>query len=36
MQEQELIGNVEKGRSTTTKPEITFEEMFNTMRDSEC
>ena len=26
--------NVEKGRSTTTKPEITFEEMLNSIGDS--
>ena len=34
MQEQEHMGNVEKGWSTTTKPEITFEEMLNASRDS--
>ena len=34
MQEQEHMGNVEKGRSTTTKPEITFEEMLNAIGDS--
>jgi len=34
MQEQEHMENVEKGRSTTTKPEITFEEMLNAIRDS--
>jgi len=34
MQEQEHRGNVEKGRSTTTKPEITFEEMLNSIGDS--
>jgi hypothetical protein len=34
MQEQKHMGNVEKGRSTTTKPEITFEGMLNAIRDS--
>jgi hypothetical protein len=34
MQEQEHMENVEKGRSTTTKPEITFEEMLNAIGDS--
>jgi len=34
MQEQEHMENVEKGRSTTTKSEITFEEMFNAIGDS--
>jgi hypothetical protein len=34
MQEQEYMGNVEKGRSTTTKPEIPFEEMSNAVGDS--
>jgi len=34
MQEQEHMGNVENGRSTTTKPEITFEEMLNAIGDS--
>jgi hypothetical protein len=34
MQEQEHMVNVEKGRSTTTKPEITFEEMLNAIGDS--
>jgi len=34
MQEQEHMENVEKGRLTTTKPEITFEEMLNAIRDS--
>jgi len=34
MQEQEHMGNVEQGRSTTTKPEITFEEMLNAIGDS--
>ena len=34
MQEQEHMGNVEKGRSTTTKPEITFEEILNVIGDS--
>jgi len=29
MREQEYMGNVEKGRSTTTKPEITFDKMSN-------
>jgi len=33
MQEQEHMGNVEKGRSTTTKPGITFEEMLNAIGD---
>jgi len=34
MQEQEHMENIEKGRSTTTKPEITFEEMLNAIGDS--
>jgi hypothetical protein len=34
MQEQEHMENVEKGRSATTKSEITFEEMLNAIRDS--
>jgi hypothetical protein len=34
MQEQELMENVEKGQSTTTKPEIPFEKMLNTIGDS--
>jgi len=34
MQEQEHMGNVEKGRSTTTKAEITFDEMLNVIGDS--
>jgi hypothetical protein len=34
MQEQEHMENVEKGRSTTTKPEIMFEEMLNAIGDS--
>jgi len=34
MQEQEHMVNVEKGRSTTTKPEITFEEMLNAIVES--
>jgi len=34
MQEQEHMGNDEKGWSTTTKPEITFEEMLNAIGDS--
>jgi hypothetical protein len=34
MQEQEYMGNVEKGRSTTTKTEITFQEMLNAIGDS--
>jgi hypothetical protein len=34
MQEQEHMENVEKGRLTTTKPEITFEEMLNAIGDS--
>jgi hypothetical protein len=34
MQEQEHMENVEKGRSTTTKTEITFEEMLNAISDS--
>jgi hypothetical protein len=29
MEEQEHMGNVEKGPSTTTKPEISLEEMLN-------
>jgi hypothetical protein len=34
MQEQEHMGSVEKGRSTTTKPEKLFTEMLNAIRDS--
>jgi hypothetical protein len=34
MQEQEHIENVEKGRSATSKPERTFEEMLNAIGDS--
>jgi hypothetical protein len=34
MQEQEHMVNVEKGRSTTTKPEISFEEILNAIGDS--
>jgi len=34
MEEQEPMGNVEKERSTTTKSEITFEEMLNPIGDS--
>ena len=34
MQEQEHMEYVEKGRSTTTKPEISFAEMFNAIGDS--
>ena len=34
MQEQEHLGNVEKGRSTITKPEITFDVMLNANRYS--
>ena len=34
MQEQEHMSNVEKARSTTTKPESTFEEMLNAIGDS--
>ena len=34
MQQQEHIGNVEKGRSTTTRPEITPEEMLNAIENS--
>jgi len=34
IQELEHMENVEKGRSTTTKPEITFEEMLNAIGDS--
>jgi hypothetical protein len=34
MQEQEHMGKVEKGQSTTTKPEITFEEVLNAIGDS--
>jgi len=34
MQEQENMGNVEKGQLITTKPEITFVEMLNAIGDS--
>jgi len=34
MQEQEHMVNVVKGSSTTTKPDITFEEMLNAIGDS--
>jgi hypothetical protein len=34
MQEQHHMGNVQKGRSTITKPEISFAEMLNTIGDS--
>jgi len=34
MQKQEHMENVEKGRLTTTKPEITFGEMLNAIGDS--
>jgi len=34
MQEQEHMGDVEMGRSTTTRPEMTFEEMLNAIGDS--
>jgi hypothetical protein len=34
IQEQEHMVNVEKGRSTTTRPEITFEEILNAIGDS--
>jgi len=34
MQELEHMENVEKGRSTTTRPKITFEEMLNAIGDS--
>jgi hypothetical protein len=34
MQEQEYMGNVEKGRSTSTKPKIMFGEMLNAIGDS--
>jgi hypothetical protein len=34
MQKEEHIVNVENGRSITTKPEITFEEMLNAIGDS--
>jgi len=34
MQEQEYMENVEKGPSTTTEPEITFEEMLNAIGES--
>jgi hypothetical protein len=34
MQAQEHMENVEKGRLTTTQPEITFEEMLNAVGDS--
>jgi hypothetical protein len=33
MQEQDHMVNVGKGRSTTTKPEITFDKVFNAIRD---
>jgi hypothetical protein len=34
MQGQEHMGNVEKGQSTTTKREITFQQMLNAIGDS--
>jgi hypothetical protein len=34
MQEQEHMGNVDKAQSTTSKAEITFEEMLNAIGDS--
>jgi len=34
MQEQEHMGNVEKGQSITRNPDITFEEILNAIRDS--
>jgi hypothetical protein len=34
MQEQEHMGNVEMGQLTTTKPEISFEEMLNAIGNS--
>jgi hypothetical protein len=34
MLDQDQMGNVEKGRSTTTKPEITFQEMLNAIGES--
>jgi hypothetical protein len=34
MQEQQYMGNVEKGRSTTTNCEMTFEEMLNAIEVS--
>jgi len=34
MQEQEPMRNVEQARSTTTKPDTTFEEILNAMGDS--
>jgi hypothetical protein len=34
MQEQEDMGNIEMGRSTTTKHEMTVEEMLNSDGDS--
>ena len=34
MQEQEHMRNVEKARSTTPKPETTFEDMLNAIGDS--
>jgi hypothetical protein len=34
MQEQQHRGNIEMGRSTITKPAISFEEMLNAIRDS--
>jgi len=33
MQEQEHMRNAEKAESTTTKPETTFEEILNAIRD---
>jgi len=36
MQEQEHMMNFEKARSTTTKPEKTFEELLNAIGDSLC
>jgi hypothetical protein len=33
-QEQEHMGNVKKGRLTTTQPEITFEKMLNCIGNS--
>jgi len=33
MQQQQNMGNVEKGQSTTTKPQITFEKMLNAIGD---
>jgi len=34
MQDQKQMRNVQKARSTTTKPETTFQEMLNAIGDS--